>query len=84
MSTTNNTPITSATPVTRNSPRSVNLPTLVVHSPVHREHKRRNSEPASPITPTTPYHTDNTTTFYILHWIPIVYTRSLESSSRLA
>ncbi|WWD01267.1 hypothetical protein V866_008210 [Kwoniella sp. B9012] len=63
MSTTNNTPITSATPVTRNSPRSVNLPTLVVHSPVHREHKRRNSEPASPITPTTPQHSTYFTGF---------------------
>ncbi|WVQ98834.1 hypothetical protein IAU59_005965 [Kwoniella sp. CBS 9459] len=39
-----------------NSPRSINLPALVVHPPIHREHKRRNSDPASPTTPTTPQH----------------------------
>ncbi|WWC69283.1 uncharacterized protein I206_103221 [Kwoniella pini CBS 10737] len=53
-----------STIVSRNSPRSVNLPTLVVHSPVHREHqKRRNSEPASPTTPTTPQHSTYFTGF---------------------
>ncbi|WVW82949.1 hypothetical protein I302_104964 [Kwoniella bestiolae CBS 10118] len=61
---TNTPPTTSTTtPVTRNSPRSINLPTLVVHSPVHREHKRRNSEPASPTTPKTPQHSTYFTGF---------------------
>ncbi|WWC60990.1 uncharacterized protein I303_103567 [Kwoniella dejecticola CBS 10117] len=52
-----------STIVSRNSPRSIDLPTLVVHSPVHREHKRRNSEPSSPTTPTTPQHSTYFTGF---------------------
>ncbi|WVQ78402.1 hypothetical protein IAT38_000488 [Cryptococcus sp. DSM 104549] len=43
-----------ATHSTRDSPRSINLPALVPHTPTYRHHKPLLPDPSTPDTPTTP------------------------------